>query len=104
MPAHGLRTIFLRFWEGIIKTSKIHNLFIECQILHILVHWNPLDMGTRPIKNKIISILVKNVSSYIVIYFYCKIHSWRAQLVYQAIPNRFCTLSSHICTHPHATK
>jgi hypothetical protein len=39
---------YLRFWEAIIKTSKIHNVNLgtylyKIQIIHILVHWNPLE-------------------------------------------------------------
>jgi hypothetical protein len=35
------------FGEAIIEISKIHNLFIHIQIMHILVCWNPLKNGDK---------------------------------------------------------
>jgi hypothetical protein len=38
------------FEEAINETSIIHNLFIQHLILHILMHWNPLESGDKTYK------------------------------------------------------
>ena len=35
------------FGEAIIETAKIRNLFLQFQIIHILVHWNPPEKGKK---------------------------------------------------------
>jgi hypothetical protein len=35
------------FGKAIFQTSKIHILFIQHPIIHILVHWNPLENGEK---------------------------------------------------------
>jgi hypothetical protein len=59
MLDHGFNTAYSHFWEAIIETSKIHNLFIQYPNKYIFEYVGILlKMGRRSIKYFDILIIV----------------------------------------------